>query len=59
MDIVTVGDGEGNISWWENHGKGKSFSRHIIITGLKVPRRAKSGDFDNDGHMELAVTAYI
>ncbi len=55
-DVVLCSTGENKIFWYMNDGSG-AFSRRIVDANLRSPQEIEAGDFNNDGHIDLAVAA--
>lgn len=54
LDIVVSGSADGTLSWLYDHGAKQTFP--VDPDGPTQPGPLAAGDFDGDGHMDLAVT---
>ena len=56
-DVVTVGAGDGKLSWHENLGLGSFGPRQVIAYGEGELIRVACGDLDGDGDKDLAIAS--
>lgn len=60
MDVISASTEDGNITWYENYnvGSGYFYYKHSIATGLEGACSVIADDFNGDGNVDVASTAF-
>ena len=57
LDVVFASEQQNKIGWFENVGRGSSFTEHVIATDMLHAKSVWAEDIDWDGDLDILATA--